>query len=580
MLLISCVKTLEIYWRKNVSDKETIKKLLGLLADYKKTLIIIIISLVFSAVLNLWIPLLSKDIMDQGFIAGNNTRLIELVLISTVFYIANSIIEIYKECKRADIAAKLEYSLSERAVTHLLKMKMKYFNTTNYAEIMNMISVDIGNILSVADDSMFFVITQIFNITGGIIGLFIIDYRLTLIVLVFIPVKYLIMKFFARKRKVIMNEFIEANKEYAKWFGDTIDGILEIKLFGVLNNKMKEFKEKQRNPIDKKKKLVILSEVNNTTDTVILQLLVMIIYIIGANMVFDLQLSIGSIFAFITYSTYVTGPISAILNVGYLLSGIVPSTKRFYEFMELEEEDKEENNKEKKKEEISFGDLEIKNVSFSYDGKKNILEGITLRFPKGSKTAIIGENGSGKSTIIRILSGLYDVNQGEVLIKGVNIKNLSLSKYREMFSIVSQQIYLFDDTIKNNVSLYKEASEQKIMQALNDSGLEEFMNKVSLDYRVGQNGAMLSGGQKQKIALARAFIQDRPILIFDEATSNSDSSSEYEVNQLLRTKMENKTIIIITHRTEILQDMDYIIYLKDAKATQINSCKGEKEIIK
>lgn len=562
-------RALESYWRKSVSDKEAVGKLLGLLGRYKKTIIIIIISLIFSALLNLWIPLLSKDIMDQGFIGENKRRLMELVLISTAFYVANSMIEIYKEYKRADIAAKLEYSLSEQAVTHILKMKMKYFNTRNYAEIMNMISVDIANMIAVTDDSMFFVITQIFNITGGIIGLFIIDYRLTLIVLLFIPVKYLIMKFFASKRKIIMNELIEANKEYAKWFGDTVDGILEIKLFGVLNNKMKEFKEKQENPIYKKKKLLILGEINNTTDTIILQLLIMIIYITGANMVFNLQLSIGSIFAFITYTTYVTGPISTILNVGYLLSGIIPSTKRFYEFMELEEEEREKENKE----EISFGDLEMKNISFSYDGKKNILENITLYFPKGSKTAIIGENGSGKSTIIKIISGIYDVSQGEVLLNKVNIKKLSLSNYREILSVVSQQIYLFDDTIKNNICLYKEVNEEKIMQALKDSGLEEFINRVSIDYRVGQNGAMLSGGQKQKVALARAFIQDRPILIFDEATSNSDSNSEYEINQLLLTKMENKTIIIITHRTEILKDMDYVIYLENGEATQIESCK-------
>lgn len=161
-----------------------------------------------------------------------------------------------------------------------------------------------------------------------------------------------------------------------------------------------------------------------------------------------------------------------------------------------------------------------------------------------------------------------------MLLNKVNIKKLSLSSYREIFSVVSQQIYLFDDTIKNNICLYKEVSEQKIKQALKDSRLEEFINKVSMDYRVGQNGAMLSGGQKQKVALARAFIQDRPILIFDEATSSSDSNSEYEIIQLLLTKMENKTIIIITHRTEILQGMDYVFYLENGEATQIDSYKN------
>jgi ATP-binding cassette subfamily B protein/subfamily B ATP-binding cassette protein MsbA len=549
-----------------VSNKEAIRKLLSLLAQYKKILSTIIICLIFSTGLNLCIPLLSKDIMDKGFIAGDKKLLIELVLISAFLYAMNSAVEVFKEYKRIDVSSKLEYSLSKQAVTHLMKVKMSYFNKTNYAEIMNIISVDIGNILSITDNNMFLIITQIFNITGGIIGLLIINYKLTILVVLFIPLKYFIMKFFAKKRKQIMDEFITANQDYAKWFGDTVGGIQEVKLFGILPYKIDEFKAKQERTIHEKKKLNMLGEFNNALDTVILEFLSMILYIVGANMVFSLQLSIGSIFAFITYSSYVTGPISAILNIGYLLSGIIPSTKRFYEFMDLQEEYA---NCEKK-EHPMFGDLEMKNVSFSYDGEKSILKDVTINFPKESKVALIGSNGSGKSTIIGLLTGLYDSNHGEVLLNGENVKDFCLSEYRELFSIVSQQIYLFNDTIKNNICLYKPVSDSVMKQAIKDSGLEEFIDAVSLNYKVGQNGSMLSGGQKQKIAMARALVHNRPILIFDEATSNSDINSELQINHLLLTRLKNKTVIVVTHKSDILHDMDNIIFLNEGQLFQGN----------
>lgn len=547
-----------------MSNKEAIRKLLSLLAQYKKILSTIVFCLIFSTGLNLCIPLLSKDIMDKGFIAGDKKLLIELVLISTFLYAMNSAVEVFKEYRRIDVSSKLEYCLSKQAVTHLMKVKMSYFNKINYAEIMNIISVDIGNITSITDNNMFLVITQIFNITGGIIGLLIINYKLTILVVIFIPLKYFIMKFFAKKRKEIMDEFIVANQDYAKWFGDTVGGIQEVKLFGILPHKIDEFKVKQERTIREKKKLNMLGELNNALDTVILEFLIMIIYIVGANMVFSLQLSIGSIFAFITYSSYVTGPISAILNIGYLLSGIIPSTKRFYEFMDLEEEDTEC----EKKEHPMFGNLEMKNVSFSYDGEKIILKNVTINFPKESKIALIGNNGSGKSTIIGLLTGLYDTNQGEVLLDGENVKDFFLSEYREMFSIVSQQIYLFNDTVKNNICLYKPVSDSVMKQAIKDSGLEEFIDVVSVNYKVGQNGSMLSGGQKQKIAMARALVHNRPILIFDEATSNSDIHSELQINRLLLTRLKNKTVIVVTHKSDILHDMDNIIFLNEGKLFQ------------
>lgn len=541
-----------------MSNKEAVRRLLLLLGKYKKTIVVIVGCLLVSTGLNLCVPLISRRIMDDGFIGGNKKLLIELVLVSMVIYTINSLIDLIKEKKRVDISAKIQYFLSEQSFSHLMKLRVSYFNNTNYAETLNNINMDINQMTSVADSSVFFVITQAFSMTGGIIGLFIIDFRMTILVLLFIPIKCVVMKYFAKKQKQIMDEFIKKNQKYAKWFGDTVGGVREVKLFNILDRKHEEFDQNQKDIIEKQKQMNMLGQWNTITDSLMVQFLSTLLYILGANLVFDLQLSVGSVFAFITYSSYVTGPISAILNIGYLLSGIIPSTKRYYAFMDLEEET---DNGETAA--LCPDDLKLQQVSFAYEKEKYVLKDVDILFAKGSKTAIIGRNGSGKTTIINLLTRMYEPTSGKIMLGTEDISELPLPEYRNMVSVVSQQIYLFNDTIRNNICLYKRVDDVIVEEACKDSGLEDFIKEVSLDYVVGQNGAMLSGGQKQKIALARALIHDKPIVIFDEATSNTDAYSEQQINGLLDTKLKEKTVIVITHKKEILNKVDQIVVLKE-----------------
>ena len=541
-----------------MSNKEAVRRLLLLLGKYKKTIVVIVGCLLVSTGLNLCVPLISRRIMDDGFIGGNKKLLIELVLVSMVIYTINSLIDLIKEKKRVDISAKIQYFLSEQSFSHLMKLRVNYFNNTNYAETLNNINMDINQMTSVADSSVFFVITQAFSMTGGIIGLFIIDFRMTILVLLFIPIKCVVMKYFAKKQKQIMDEFIKKNQKYAKWFGDTVGGVREVKLFNILDRKHEEFDQNQKDIIEKQKQMNMLGQWNTITDSLMVQFLSTLLYILGANLVFDLQLSVGSVFAFITYSSYVTGPISAILNIGYLLSGIIPSTKRYYAFMDLEEET---DNGETAA--LCPDDLKLQQVSFAYEKEKYVLKDVDILFAKGSKTAIIGRNGSGKTTIINLLTRMYEPTSGKIMLGTEDISELPLPEYRNMVSVVSQQIYLFNDTIRNNICLYKRVDDVIVEEACKDSGLEDFIKEVSLDYVVGQNGAMLSGGQKQKIALARALIHDKPIVIFDEATSNTDAYSEQQINGLLDTKLKEKTVIVITQKKEILNKVDQIVVLKE-----------------
>lgn len=401
-----------------MTEKDIIHKLKCLLYEYRRKIFIIFACLLISTGLNLCIPLISKRIMDDGFIGGDKNILLYFVVCSFIIYLIISTLNIIKEKMRVEIAAKVQYSLWYQAYEHLMNMKINYFVDRNIAEVFNNLNVDISNMVSVADESVFFVVTQAFSMVGGIIGLFILDYRMTILVLLFIPIKAVVMKYFAKYRKKVMDEFIIDSEKYSGWFGDTVGGIKEVKLFGILENKQSEFEKRQMAVIRKQKKMNMLNQWNSTADVVLVHLLTSLIYIVGSNLVFNMQLSVGSIFAFITYSAYVTGPISAILNISYLLSGIIPSTKRYYEFMELEEED----SSQKATVLPQLGDIEFRNVSFSYEDNRPILDNISITFPKGCKVAIIGRNGSGKTTIINLLTRLYVPRNGRILLGGTNIE--------------------------------------------------------------------------------------------------------------------------------------------------------------
>lgn len=295
--------------------------------------------------------------------------------------------------------------------------------------------------------------------------------------------------------------------------------------------------------------------------------LVLLIYASGSTMVFESKLSVGSIFAFITYSAYVTTPISSMLNIGYLISGIIPSAQRYYLLLqeEIETCDLEAGNVNVKLVN-PFGSIQFKNVSFSYNAER-VLSDVNFTIGSHEKVAIVGMNGSGKSTILSLILRFYEPLAGQILLDGMDIRDINLNEYRELISTVSQEVYLFDTTIENNIKLYSEIGNQQYRQAIEVTQLAETNTNLFDDYVVGPNGNRLSGGQKQKIAIARALVKNRPLVIFDEATSSLDLHSEQAINHLLDTALQNNTVIIVTHRPDILQHVDKVIFLEQGQVT-------------
>ena len=551
-----------------MTNKEALKKLAGILKKYWNSMVLIIVGLIISSGINAIAPIINSKIIDKGFLDKNWKYVILLILLTLICYLINSTIEVVKERKRLKISSNIKMNLEKTAFLHLMKVRLSFFDDKNYAEILGDLNTDITNISLIAEEPFFYAITGIFSMIGGFVGLFILDTRLAIIVLLFLPLKFVVMKFLAKKKKAYIDSYIMDVQDYSGWFGDAVGGVKEIRAFGIQKNKMLEFSEKKGNVLAKDIKIAMLDTWNFLADNIIVQIMTALIYILGANYVISGSLSVGNVFAFINYSVYVTNPISAILNIGYYMSGIIPSTKRFYEFMsyaeELENDDTVILDGSIDKVGITFDD-----VSFSYNDETCILNHVSFKIMAGKKTVLVGDNGAGKSTIIDLILRFYEPQGGRILLGKHRITDYSVAEYREFFSIVSQNIYLFDDTIAANVTMYRNVSNEDLINACRLSGLLDFINEVSLDYRVGNNGIMLSGGQKQKIAMARALIKNSPIFVFDEATSNVDSESIRQINSLLHTALKRKTVIVVSHQTDILEEADQVYEVKGGRVIEL-----------
>lgn len=555
-------------------DKHIIGRVINLFKPYKWKIILVIICILISSGLSILTPLINQRLMDDGLIEKNLSIIIKYSVYNLILIIVIQGLGVIETKYRSYIENLLSYNLEKDAFKHTLKLKMNFFWSTNHAEIMSNLRTDIDNISQIANQSTFYIITSIFRVIVGIIGLIVIDWKLSILVAVVTPIRYLVVKYLAKKRKKSFQKFIENYEEYYRWYGDTIGGIKEVKTWGLETLKTGELIKKQRNIIKQNIKISYLGKANEISETVFTQIITTLIYVIGGYMIMGEMLTVGKLFAFITYSAYVTAPIFAIMNIGYSFASVLPSAKRYFDFMDMENEAVVGKNPlQKLNINETIGTIEFKNVKFSYIDKEPVLKDVSFKINVGEKVAIIGSNGSGKSTIINLILRFLTPNSGEILLDGKDINTLKLKDYRKLISLVSQDVYLFNDTIRENIILNSKKTDTEMHSAVRKSGAYQFIEEMSNKYEtiVGEKGSKLSGGERQKIAMARAFIRDSKILILDEATANYDVAAEYKVNNVIKESYKDKTIIIITHKPDILSKVDKIIVINDGYVEDIGN---------
>lgn len=539
-----------------------------MLLEYKKYFPGILLCLVCTSFMTFLQPLIIRQITDQGMVQKD----LRCIFIFSGIMIVVSLIQQGLSVIQTNSFSKLHNlitrSLYTKSYWKLNKLRIQYFDEKGSAEIINTINADISNVASVADQVTTFSISSILQIVGGVVGLALLDWKLALLIVLVIPIKFIVVYYFSGKKNRMFEQWLENSRVFSGWLGDCISGIREMKLWNLFYVKSKEFEKLQKNMMNSYKENMMLDEYRTLSITFLDTIVTAILYILSGVLIIKGEFTIGGAFAFITYSGYVVSPISFLINIKYYFAQIEPSAKRLFTFLEQTEESEvlkrtgsHHHINPNLNSDVPV--LEFKNVSFGYDAGCMILNNVSFSIQQGERMAIIGENGSGKSTILNLLAGFYRPQQGLIKLYGMPMDTLDVEEIRKRIAVISQKPYLFQGTIEENVNIDGKASHEEVVRACESSGALNFIENLEqgFEQKIGQNGARLSGGERQKLAVARALLKKADILLMDEATAGFDVESKKALHKLLCNDLKDITVIFITHKYEELEGIDKIYRL-------------------
>jgi ATP-binding cassette subfamily B protein len=548
--------------KQKISAKE-LKKLFSFLRPYKFRVVVVCVCTLVLSFLTVLQPLLRQRLIDDGIVGRNLRTVIVFAASMLILYLLNQIVNTIQFLNYTYINKLMPFNLNYRAFSHLLRLPASFFKNENNTKTIENLNYDITNISRICDSVFITSFVQGVCMIGGIAGLFIINWKLSLLVIIVIPVKILINNFFSSKRSTLFDHLMDHHSKYSEWLGDSIQGVITIKLWNVYRQTRKKFTQLKRNIIKHDYKLAILEQENNIASSVIDEVLQTAFYILGALLIFNDSLTIGGLFSFISYSTYVISAVSFLTRIRFYFDPITPSFRRYTEFMKIEEENAGNTDVPDSEPHISF-----KNVSLVYEDGTVAVKNATFEIRSGERIAIVGSNGSGKSSNASLLLRLYESTEGDITYCNININEIKIDQFRSIFSQVEQKSFMFNTNIRDNIDPLHQLSDEQIIKTAESLGIAAFITEDNtLDTEVGVDGGKLSGGQRQKLAAIRAFAKPHKILILDEITNNLDIESEWIINDFITQKRDDKILFIITHRIDILKKTDKILFMKDGELT-------------
>ncbi|MAV80811.1 MAG: ABC transporter ATP-binding protein [Amoebophilaceae bacterium TMED152] len=464
--------------------------------------------------------------------------------------------------------------LREKLYEKIIRLPIPFYQRKDKGDVISRITSDVIEIQLSFLSILEIIVREPLTIFFTVIAMFLISFELTIFVLIFIPISGFIISVIGKSLKPTSNVVQKEQAEILSVAEQTLNGLniikgfvaelFFIKKFSGTNNKFYNYSNKL---INKQNLASPLSEFLG------ISVIGVLLWYGGKLVLIDMQLNPAAFLTYMGLAYGVLTPAKAISKASYSIKKGNAAAERVLEILEAESEIKESDNAFEKKsfeKEITFND-----VNFSYN-KEVVIKNLTFKIRKGQTVAVVGQSGSGKTTIANLIPRFYDVDSGEICIDGKNIKEIKKSDLRSLIGLVPQDSLLFNETIQTNITLSnKNISKNKILEASKISNSYEFIEKLdnSFDTNVGSFGGNLSGGQKQRISIARAVLNNPPIMILDEATSSLDSKSEKLVQNALENLMHNRTTLVIAHRLSTIQNADLILVMDNGKIVE----KGKHE---
>ncbi len=547
---------------------------------YKKSIIIANILAVVMTLISVPIPLFIPHLIDEvilgkggdftsivnQFIEVSSPKyyiLIVFILIITLYAI-NAFLGVVRNAYLNKTTENIRLNMRRKLLTHLKSVSMSEFDILGSGATSSKMGTDIGVVIDFLSSSMGNILVSILKLIGISAILLYLNWKLALVILILNP---LVVKLFIKVFKKLSQLMKDRNRTIASFNNSLVESLelfnqirvqnREEHFFDKVNSDATKIRDKSYEYDLEWNKSLVVARLLMSYSSTLFQMLAIYFVLLG-------DMSIGEMMAIFVYAGMIRQPINLLLRFTQKYHDAKEAMDRLNDILKLKKEQsfKMQINPFKGKETAS---IELKNISFAYDENKQIFKDFSLKIEAGEKVAIIGETGSGKSTLANIVMGLYPIDKGEILYNGVDIRKIGYEKVRENIGFVLQAPLMFNATLRYNLSLGKEYSDEEMYRVLKIAQLYEFVDELpnKLDTIVGKNGTKLSGGQRQRLSIARVLLDRPKVIIFDESTSSLDNETENRLLEALDEYIKNKTIITIAHRQTTIDTAERVVNLNN-----------------
>ncbi|MFA9499777.1 lipid A ABC transporter ATP-binding protein/permease MsbA [Mannheimia sp. E30BD] len=553
----------QINSEKDLSTIKTFKRLWPTISPFKAGLIAGAIALVFNALVDSGLIYLLKPLLDEGFGQANHDFLKLMAVLVVVFILVRGITNYIASYCLAWVSGKVVMNLRRQIFQHLMYMPVSYFDNNPTGRLLSRVTYDTEMVASSASHSLVTIVRE----GAYLISLFVVmiytSWQLSIVLFIMAPIIGMLIGFVSKYFRKLSRNIQNSMGELTITTEQMLKGHKEVLSFGGHKVEKDRFERVSNDMRRKGMKVVSADGISDGVVQLIASFaLSAVLYVATFPEVMSENLTAGSFTVVFSSMMAMLRPLKSLTNVNSQFQRGMAACQTLFEFLDL----KTEKDNGSVRVEKAEGNVEFKNVSFTYVGKEEkALNNISFEIPKGKTVALVGRSGSGKSTIANLLTRFYDVDDGEILLDGINIQDYTLKNLREQCSVVSQQVHLFNDTIANNIAYAAtdKYSREEIIASAKAAHAMEFIEKLDngLDTVIGENGASLSGGQRQRLAIARALLRNSPVLVLDEATSALDTESERAIQSALEVLQKDRTVLVIAHRLSTIEKADEILVI-------------------
>jgi len=526
---------------------------------------------VIGALVGLVPPLLLRNLIDEAIPAQNIHRVVVLSLLGFGSFGLVALIRFLRNYFGHRIAQKIVFEMRNDIYDHFQNLPLKFHDRKKTGELMSRIIDDLNVLQEFVHHGPEGFLQATTTITGVLVILFTLDVPLTLIALSFTPFLVVFALTLIKRMHRAFRRNREAKGELNDRLEDNLAGMKVIKSFANEDREMERFFEKNEEHYDARAAAIKYFSTLGPVSYFLNSFGLVLTIGYGGYLVFQGSLTAGTVVAFYTYLIRFRAPILRLVQISQRLSRFFASSERFFSHLDIEPDIvKSSGGFSRDKEEIE-GRVDYDNVYFEYEDEEKVLSEIDFSVEPKETVALVGPSGAGKTTIVRLLPRLYEVNRGSVKLDGVDVSNWDLRSLRRNIAMVMQDDYLFSGTIRENISYGKpDVTEEEIKRYAGEANVDEFVDEFSNGYDtdIGQRGVKLSGGQKQRISIARALIQDPKVLILDEATSSVDTYTEKLIQEAIDKVSRGRTTFTIAHRLSTITNADKILFVDDGEIVE------------